>query len=332
MPTTQRDLESITPPILLTLCSIKTQIRVIVYLCRLFLFLSRQAQTLFLIHSSIRRGNDMNLNLIYMLIKNKKIQKLKKIIDAILQLFMPGQIRQCAHPIPKMASNIDESTMRPQESPSSRENDIGDFECNICFELAEDPIVTLCGHLFCWPCLYKWLHIHSRSQECPVCKALIQEDKLVPLYGRGKTQTDPRSKPLPEFEIPHRPTGQRPETAPAPDNNNNNNNNPNFGFGGFGGFVPMASARFGNFAMSAGIGGLFPSLLDMHVHGFQNPLQYGFQNPPTRHGYGHRFTSGFHGGHNVHEIFHTRRGNQEYNLLKTLLLMIGIFVVLVMIL
>ncbi|CAH1420203.1 unnamed protein product [Lactuca virosa] len=224
-----------------------------------------------------------------------------------------------------MSSNISESTRKPQETPSSNTttNDAGDFECNICFELAEDPIVTLCGHLFCWPCLYKWLHIHSRSQECPVCKALIQQDKLVPLYGRGKTQTDPRSKPLPEFEIPHRPSGQRPETAPPAQDNATNF--PNFGFGGF---VPMASARFGNFAMSSGIGGLFPSLLDMQVHGFQNPLQYG----PIRHGYGPRFSSGFHGGHHVHEIFHSRRGNQEYNLLKTLLLMIGIFIVLVMIL
>jgi hypothetical protein len=31
----------------------------------------------------------------------------------------------------------------------------GSFECNICLELAQDPVVTLCGHLFCWPCLYR---------------------------------------------------------------------------------------------------------------------------------------------------------------------------------
>jgi E3 ubiquitin-protein ligase RNF5 len=29
------------------------------------------------------------------------------------------------------------------------------FECNICLELAQDPIVTQCGHLYCWPCIYK---------------------------------------------------------------------------------------------------------------------------------------------------------------------------------
>nr|XP_043608509.1 E3 ubiquitin-protein ligase RNF185-like [Erigeron canadensis] len=222
-----------------------------------------------------------------------------------------------------MSSNIGESTTTPPESSSSRDigsNDAGDFECNICFELAEDPIVTLCGHLFCWPCLYKWLHIHSHSQECPVCKALIEEQKLIPLYGRGKTQTDPRSKPIPGLEIPQRPAGQRPATAPAPDTNNF----PNFGFRGF---MPMgASARFGNFAMSAGFGGLFPSLLDMNVHGFQNPLQYG-----PRHAHGPRFPTGFHGGHPLHEIFHPRRGHQENNYAK-LLFMIGIFMILFMIL
>ena len=73
-------------------------------------------------------------------------------------------------------------------------SDSGDFECNICFELAQDPIVTLCGHLYCWPCLYEWLQVHSHSHECPICKALIEEHKLVPIYGRGKASSDPRSR------------------------------------------------------------------------------------------------------------------------------------------
>jgi hypothetical protein len=29
------------------------------------------------------------------------------------------------------------------------------YECNICLELAKEPVVTLCGHLYCWPCLYR---------------------------------------------------------------------------------------------------------------------------------------------------------------------------------
>jgi hypothetical protein len=34
-------------------------------------------------------------------------------------------------------------------------SDAGLFECNICLEMAKEPIVTLCGHLFCWPCLFR---------------------------------------------------------------------------------------------------------------------------------------------------------------------------------
>ncbi|KAM0848168.1 hypothetical protein ACQ4PT_054559 [Festuca glaucescens] len=70
---------------------------------------------------------------------------------------------------PSMVANVGEST-------SGR----GSFECSICFELLQEPIVTLCGHLFCWPCLCKWLRIHSHSPKCPVCKAVVEEDKARP--------------------------------------------------------------------------------------------------------------------------------------------------------
>ncbi|KAH9302984.1 hypothetical protein KI387_014567, partial [Taxus chinensis] len=143
--------------------------------------------------------------------------------------------------------------------------DAGNFECNICLELAQDPIVTLCGHLFCWPCLYKWLHGHSKCQDCPVCKALVEEDKIVPLYGRGKVGSpDPRTKTIPDVNIPNRPAGHRPETAPPPVPNQFQHQS--FGFMG-GAPAPIAAARFGNFTFSAGFG-LFPSLFGFQMHGF----------------------------------------------------------------
>ncbi|KAL1563234.1 RING-type E3 ubiquitin transferase [Salvia divinorum] len=61
------------------------------------------------------------------------------------------------------------------------------FECNICFGLAQDPVITRCGHLHCWPCLYEWLRLHSQCHECPVCKAVIRDEELIPLNGRGDT-------------------------------------------------------------------------------------------------------------------------------------------------
>ncbi|KAF5754515.1 putative P-type H(+)-exporting transporter [Helianthus annuus] len=102
-----------------------------------------------------------------------------------------------------MSDRFGEVASGPTQDPSTNSSDAGDFECNICFDLAQDPIVTLCGHLFCWPCLYKWLHLRSHSQECPVCKAQIEEGKLVPLYGRGKDSTTRRSRPIPDDEIPN---------------------------------------------------------------------------------------------------------------------------------
>jgi hypothetical protein len=39
-------------------------------------------------------------------------------------------------------------TLQPEEESSP-------FECNICLELAREPVVTYCGHLYCWPCLYR---------------------------------------------------------------------------------------------------------------------------------------------------------------------------------
>ncbi|XP_059291843.1 E3 ubiquitin-protein ligase RMA1H1-like [Lycium ferocissimum] len=87
------------------------------------------------------------------------------------------------------------------------------FDCIICLDFARDPVVTLCGHLYCWPCIYKWFHFQSNSQssverpQCPVCKAEISQTDLVPLYGRGKT--------LPESEPDNKLTLKVPPRPPA---------------------------------------------------------------------------------------------------------------------
>lgn len=93
-------------------------------------------------------------------------------------------------------------------------NVTGCFDCNICLDSAHDPVVTLCGHLYCWPCIYKWLQVQSSSpepdqqqqQNCPVCKAAISHNSLVPLYGRGTSSPDTETKkPHLDLVIPNRP-------------------------------------------------------------------------------------------------------------------------------
>lgn len=38
------------------------------------------------------------------------------------------------------------------------------YECNICLETASEPIITSCGHLFCWPCIYS-VNFHKKSSK-----------------------------------------------------------------------------------------------------------------------------------------------------------------------
>ncbi|KAK0599837.1 hypothetical protein LWI29_009086 [Acer saccharum] len=88
------------------------------------------------------------------------------------------------------------------------------FECNICLDSANDPVVTLCGHLYCWPCIYEWLQVKTSSlnsdeqpQNCPVCKAKISVSSLVPLYGHGTSSSESKSKkPNSGVVVPCRPT------------------------------------------------------------------------------------------------------------------------------
>lgn len=97
-----------------------------------------------------------------------------------------------------------------QTAISGRENDC--FDCSICLESAHEPVVTLCGHLYCWPCIFRWLQVQNSSDEldqrpsCPVCKADISHTSLVPLYGRGTSSSDSEVKKAPmDLGIPRRP-------------------------------------------------------------------------------------------------------------------------------
>lgn len=91
------------------------------------------------------------------------------------------------------------------------------FDCNICLEPVTEPVVSRCGHLYCWPCLYRWLQPAMTDEErydmgwgssdagngtyfgsasvsggrgssarrrCPVCKTECSVRDVVPIYVR----------------------------------------------------------------------------------------------------------------------------------------------------
>lgn len=87
--------------------------------------------------------------------------------------------------------------------PESEENCDGGMDCHICLDVVQDPVVTFCGHLYCWPCIYKWMNLQTvpsgmadqqqQHPQCPVCKGILSKETLIPLYSRGLTS--PKSSP-----------------------------------------------------------------------------------------------------------------------------------------
>src|SRR5271163_2259848 len=54
-----------------------------------------------------------------------------------------------ASPQSKEFSSVDDSIWIKQNRSRAQ------YDCNICFDNARDPVVTQCGHLYCWPCLHE---------------------------------------------------------------------------------------------------------------------------------------------------------------------------------
>lgn len=94
------------------------------------------------------------------------------------------------------------------------EDKLGRFSCHICLEVPDEPVVSPCGHLYCWPCMHQWLVVaHGRA--CPVCKAVLTVKQLVPIYTSAEA-VDPRSRPIPPRPRPAAPPPPAPSfRAPA---------------------------------------------------------------------------------------------------------------------
>ncbi|KAG0500683.1 hypothetical protein HPP92_000755 [Vanilla planifolia] len=165
-----------------------------------------------------------------------------------------------------------------------------------------------------WSSLLLALPLTMAPRACPVCKAIVEEDKLVPIYGRGKASADPR-KADPGVSIPNRPAGQRPQPLDMSQFAN--------AIPWFMGGIPLIGATLGNYTFSAAIGGLIP-LLGFQVHGFPDATAYG----PAATGFPHGFhPHGFHGGRAHNYDRHAPQEQQSDVYLKVLLLIVGVLVV-----
>ena len=67
------------------------------------------------------------------------------------------------------------------------------FQCNICLDVARDAVVSMCGHLFCWPCLHQVTQsqIHSNLWPAGVHFSglkLDRTDKSAPCVKQGSVE------------------------------------------------------------------------------------------------------------------------------------------------
>lgn len=102
--------------------------------------------------------------------------------------------------------------MDPELKPTG--NKMGSFfDCNICLDVAKDPILTCCGHLFCWSCFYQLSYVHSNAKECPECQGEVTDTSIIPIYGHGNGNRAQKSKPNDSgLKVPPRPRAQRIES------------------------------------------------------------------------------------------------------------------------
>ncbi|XP_017857438.1 PREDICTED: uncharacterized protein LOC108610103 [Drosophila arizonae] len=73
----------------------------------------------------------------------------------------------------------------PEIRRRRRNHLLAPYFCNVCQDYVRAGVITICGHLFCWTCL--WGDLHSRVlSRCPCCmRRLLLHEDIIPFLGEG---------------------------------------------------------------------------------------------------------------------------------------------------
>ncbi|CAH9108202.1 unnamed protein product [Cuscuta epithymum] len=85
------------------------------------------------------------------------------------------------------------------------------FDCNICLSMAREPVLTCCGHLYCWACFFQLPYVDSMVKECPVCNGEVADGKVIPIYCNGSSNCGMEMEA--GTKIPPRPKARRVESV-----------------------------------------------------------------------------------------------------------------------
>lgn len=88
------------------------------------------------------------------------------------------------------------------------------FDCNICLDMARDPVLTCCGHLFCWSCFCQLPYAYRNVKECSACNGEVTDASIIPIYGNGNSNDLQKLKSKEScLKVPPRPLARRIESV-----------------------------------------------------------------------------------------------------------------------
>jgi hypothetical protein len=91
--------------------------------------------------------------------------------------------------------------------PMSEDDSPPHWRCLLCGKPFQSPVISRCGHMFCWSCIST--HLESNSS-CPICSEHVEKSNLIPIYGQAKQSAcDDRPPPpkAPRVEAPQENRG-----------------------------------------------------------------------------------------------------------------------------
>ncbi|XP_017020176.1 uncharacterized protein [Drosophila kikkawai] len=81
------------------------------------------------------------------------------------------------------------------------------YFCRHCKDYVRGGVITICGHIFCWTCLWPLL-ADNPSPDCPQCQTrLILHMDIIPFHGQGPNARPQDTNVLAEPGAVPRPSG-----------------------------------------------------------------------------------------------------------------------------
>ncbi|KAK8894915.1 hypothetical protein M9Y10_023356 [Tritrichomonas musculus] len=154
---------------------------------------------------------------------------------------------------------------KPDSNNGGEQKKTERWHCPICKDQLKSPVVSPCGHIFCWPCISKHLQNEENGNKiCPVCHKPLDLEKIVPIYGQTNQAKDNEAPPPPKAERVETEEEIRERNRQNNQFFNQNGNNFNFEFGMF----PFGASI--GFTYRNGTG--FQAYRGNNRQGFRNPL------------------------------------------------------------